>query len=72
MQQRLPDDERAKELVKASEASFDTHQLEVQSVLARLHRPATLGQLIYHAYGVDFPQCLSDRQSIPRAPLTGG
>jgi signal transduction histidine kinase len=48
IEQRLPGDEKAKQLVQATEASFEGHLQEIQSVLARYHRLATLGQLIDH------------------------
>jgi signal transduction histidine kinase len=45
---RLPEDKEAKRLVRSTEAAFSTHLKEIQTVLARYQRLATLGQLVDH------------------------
>jgi signal transduction histidine kinase len=45
---QLPDDKSAKELVEKTEAEFGSQLKEIQVVLARYQRLATLGQLIDH------------------------
>ncbi|MBI4028541.1 MAG: ATP-binding protein [Verrucomicrobia bacterium] len=45
---QMPQDKAAKELVEKTEAAFGSHLKEIQTVLARYQRLATLGQLIDH------------------------
>lgn len=45
---KLPKDKEAKQLVRSTEAAFDTHLKEIQTVLARYQRLAMLGQLVDH------------------------
>jgi signal transduction histidine kinase len=45
---QLPDDKNAKELVEKTEQAFGGQLKEIQTVLARYQRLATLGQLIDH------------------------
>ena len=44
----MPDDKVAKELFEKTEATLDRHLKEIQTVLSRYQRLATLGQLIDH------------------------
>lgn len=46
--QQMPQDEKAKELIEKTEEEFDSRLKEIQTVLARYQRLATLGQLIDH------------------------
>lgn len=48
VEQRLPDDKQARELVAQTERAFGGQLKEIQTVLARYQRLATLGQLIDH------------------------
>ena len=45
---RLPEDKKAKELLEQTERQFDSQLKEIQTVLGRYQRLATLGQLIDH------------------------
>src|SRR5258707_8072403 len=45
---RLPQDKKAKELVERTQQAFGGQLKEIQTVLARYQRLATLGQLIDH------------------------
>lgn len=46
--EKLPKDKEAKRLVRSTEAAFSSHLKEIQTVLARYQRLATLGQLVDH------------------------
>jgi len=46
--QQMPQDKKAKELIEKTEEEFDSRLKEIQTVLARYQRLATLGQLIDH------------------------
>ena len=48
MEQTIPGDEKAKELLRSTEESIGDQLKEIQSVLGRYQRLATLGQLIDH------------------------
>ncbi|HVQ40110.1 MAG TPA: ATP-binding protein, partial [Pyrinomonadaceae bacterium] len=45
---KLPKDKEAKQLVRSTEAAYNSHIKEIQTVLARYQRLATLGQLVDH------------------------
>lgn len=45
---KLPKDKEAKQIVRSTEAAYNSHIKEIQTVLARYQRLATLGQLVDH------------------------